>query len=434
MSFTSATLLAIVAVLCALHWASRWQTPRLVLLLAASWLFYGWAHPPSLLLLGASILFNYGWALWLERRRDRGLLALGVALNLSSLVFFKYSNFPHPPGWMPLGISFFTFQVIAYLVDVYRGELKAERSLLVFAVFKSFFAQLIAGPIVRGRDFLPQLRERRVFSWDRFHSGLLLVLIGLFLKSGIADVLGPSVDHAWKRLGTLETNAAWFALYGYSVQLLTDFAGYSIMAVGFGLLFGLELPQNFLHPYGSGSVREFWQRWHVTLSGWLRDYLYIPLGGNRRRAALNRLITMTLGGLWHGSSWNFLLWGFLHGVAMRAEKPIAGWPRWLRMLITFHVVTLLWVFFRAPDLSAAMAFFSRLVAPPFNWQSAVPAEFLVVTAVFLLAQRTLFAEVDSLARGLVPQRLALELLCVAAMIWWLLASASPTRDFIYNVY
>jgi alginate O-acetyltransferase complex protein AlgI len=439
MPFHSATLLALVGGLALLYWLAPWQRVRLGLLLGASLVIYAWRHPPSLALLLGSIAFNYGWGRLLERRPQARLLAIGVGVNLASLLYFKYSAFivaqlplelPPPSPWMPLGISFFTFQVIAYLVDVYRKEIPAERSLLVFAVFKSFFAQLVAGPIVRGKDLLPQLKEKRTLDFGELHSGVVLVLAGLFLKVGVADLLGQHVAHAWADVEGLATNAAWFAVYGYAAQLLADFCGYSTMAVGFGLLFGLKLPANFHHPYGAPTLREFWRRWHITLSLWLRDYLYIPLGGNRRRPELNRLITMTLGGLWHGPSWNFPLWGLLHGLWLWLEQRLPKLPRAVGVFVTFHVVALLWVPFRAPDLRAAVAFAARLFAPPYAWQTNVATQFLVVTFAFLALQGAWFRAFPLERRE--PARW--ELAAAAAMIVWLLGYGSARLDFIYFVF
>ncbi len=439
MLFHNATLLVLVAGLALVHWLVPWQRARLVLLLAGSLVIYGWRHWPSLGLLLGSIAFNYAWGLVLERRPEKRLLAFGVALNLSSLVWFKYAGFivrqlpldvPPPSPWMPLGISFFTFQVIAYLVDVYRKEIAAERSLLVFAVFKSFFAQLVAGPIVRGKDLLPQLRERRALDWGDLHSGVMLVLAGLFLKAGVADLIAPHVDHAWGLGAEVATNVAWLAVYGYAAQLLADFCGYSTMAVGFGLLFGLKLPANFLNPYGAPSLREFWRRWHVTLSMWLRDYLYIPLGGNRRHGGLNLLVTMTLGGLWHGAGWTFVLWGLLHGSLLWVERELPALPKWLGTFVTFHVVVLLWVPFRAPDLGALRVFVGRLFAPPFVWHTNVDTQLVVVTVAFLALQGLWFRAFPLERRE--PARW--ELAAAAAMFVWLLGAGAAKLDFIYFVF
>ncbi|MBL8954795.1 MAG: MBOAT family protein [Myxococcaceae bacterium] len=439
MLFHNATLLVGVSGLAVVHWLVPWQRVRLVLLLSASLVIYGWRHWPSLFMLLASIAFNYAWGRLLEKRPERRLLVFGIVTNLSSLFWFKYAGFfwsmlpvqsAPPPPWLPLGISFFTFQVIAYLVDVYRKEIPAERSLLVFAVFKSLFAQLVAGPIVRGRDLLPQLRERRALDWAQLHSGVLLVLAGLFLKAGVADLLAPHVDHAWGQGVEVATNVAWFAVYGYAAQLLADFCGYSTMAVGFGLVFGLTLPANFVNPYGASSLREFWQRWHVTLSQWLRDYLYIPLGGNRRRPTFNLVVTMTLGGLWHGAGWTYVLWGFMHGVLLWLERTLPKLPRGAGVLVTFHVVALLWVPFRAPDFSALVTFAKRLVAPPYVWATRVDTQFVVVTALFLLLQSVWFRAFPLEKRE--PARW--ELAAAAAMFVWLLGAGVGRVDFIYFVF
>lgn len=455
MLFHSATFLLFVTALVAMYWVAPWQRARLVLLFASSLVFYGWRHWPSVFLLLGSIGVNYALGRLLEARPSRKLLALGVAINLSFLAYFKYGRFvvdqlislsvllghelpqPKMDAWMPLGISFFTFQVVAYLVDVYRKEIPAERSLLVFAVFKSFFAQLVAGPIVRGKDFLPQLRAPVSFELSRLHRGAWLVLCGLFLKVGVADVIGDYVDYAWKVPDTLGINNAWLTVYAYAAQLLADFWGYSTMAVGFALLFGLTLPVNFENPYGSASLREFWTRWHITLSIWLRDYLYISLGGNRvskPRAAFNRLVTMALGGLWHGAGWNFVAWGVLHAAWMElelvTEKLRARWPKWLGVLITFHVVMLLWIPFRAPSMAALGTMLSRMFTAP--WDINTPTQTAVMAFGFLLLQKPLFSLVR--AERADTLRPVAEMALAAAMVWLLLAYGSARQDFIYYVF
>lgn len=422
MVFHSATFLVSVAVLVALYWLAPWQRVRLVLLFTASLVFYGWKHWPSVFLLLGSIGANYVLGLLLERRPTKALLAFGISLNVSFLLYFKY--LPRLDAWAPLGISFFTFQVVAYLVDVYRREIPAERDLLVFAVFKSFFAQLVAGPIVRGREFLPQLREKRSFDAERMHRGAWLILCGLFLKVAVADVIGEYVDFGWRAPTTLGFNNAWLVTYGYAAQLLADFWGYSTMAVGLGHCFGLALPINFDNPYGAASVREFWRRWHITLSSWFRDYVFIPLGGNRRRASFNRLVTMAIAGLWHGAGWNFVLWGSLHGVWMEFERALEKWPRWLRLIITFHVVVLLWLPFRAPSMDAFVHFVTQLFTGHFD--TSMPTQTVVLTIAFLALQKPLFA--------LVNERSRWELALAAFMTWFLLAYGSPKSDFIYYVF
>ena len=455
MLFHSATFLVSVTVLVALYWLSPWHRVRLHLLFVSSLVFYGWRHWPSVFLLLGSIAVNYTLGRLLESRRSKALLAFGVTINLSFLAYFKYGRFavdqlislgallgvqlevPRPDAWMPLGISFFTFQVIAYLVDVYRKEIPAERSLLVFAVFKSFFAQLVAGPIVRGKEFLPQLHGAVPFELARLHRGAWLVLCGLFLKVGVADVLGDYVDYAWKFPETLGINNAWLTIYAYAAQLLADFWGYSTMAVGLALCFGLTLPVNFENPYGASSLRDFWTRWHITLSVWLRDYLYISLGGNRvskGRAAFNRLVTMALGGLWHGAGWNYVIWGVLHAAWMDLEmvtqKFRARWPKWLGVVITFHVVVFLWIPFRAPSLAALGTMLLRLVSAP--WDINTPTQTAVMTLGFLVLQKPLFSLVRA-ERADTLKPLA-EVALAAAMVWLLLAYGSARQDFIYYVF
>lgn len=395
MLFNSFVFAALLCVTFALFWALPWQRARLVVLLVASFVFYAWSHPPSALLLLATIGVNYGLARAQEARRSKGLLAVTVALNLSVLAWFKYAAFAteqwnalfgtwahvDPPSrFLPLGISFFTFQIVAYQADVYRGTIAAERSLLVFAVFKSFFAQLIAGPIVRAKEFLPQLHTRARFDVDRTARGVFLVLVGLSLKTGIADVLAQFADDGFKRVPAITTNEAWLSLFAYGFQLFTDFWGYSTVAVGVGLLFGLELPMNFDAPYTADSLQGFWRRWHVTLSFWFRDYLYVPLGGNRAHHARNLLVTMSLAGLWHGAAWSFVFWGFFHGLWQVLESKT---KKKLGRVGTFLGVMLLWVLFRAPSLTVALAYYGRLLLPPYTWSPRI-SEILVIWLLFVL--------------------------------------------------
>src|SRR4051812_49011916 len=374
MLFTAPAFFVLLAAAVALPWAPPWQRARLFVLLGASFYFYAFHHWPSLFLLIGFIFFNYTAALAQERYRHRALLPIAISVNLLALGWFKYAAFiaeivqlvvrvpvPHPPVFLPLGISFFTFQVVAYQIDVHRREITAETSLLRFAVFKCFFAQLVAGPIVRAHAFLPQLREKRKFDAEGFHHGLFLLAAGLALKIGVADVLVQFVKQSFDSAGTLATTDAWTGIYAFAFQLYADFWGYSTMAVGIGLLFGLELPLNFHTPYGSGSLQEFWRRWHVTLSTWFRDYLYIPLGGNRRHAGWNLLVTMGVAGLWHGAGFTFVIWGLAHGAWLWLERKLSlPLPRWLKIALVFHGVCLLWVFFRAPDLRVAASYLSRL--------------------------------------------------------------------------
>ena len=442
-----------------LHWALPWQRARLWLVFAASLTFYAWRHWPSVFLLLGTIAFNYLLARALERRRTKALLALGLAANLAVLGWFKYAAFalqnlaalgravglelaePKVDAWLPLGISFFTFQVMAYLVDVWRGQLAAERSLLVFAVFKGFLGQLVAGPIVKGAVLFPQLREKRRFEPELLHQGAFLVLAGLSLKLAVADALRPYVDRVYAAPEQATTLEAWLALYGYAAQLFADFWGYSTVAVGVGLLFGLKLPFNFELPYLATSLQAFWRRWHVTLSAWFRDYLYVPLGGGRRRAFRNRVLTMTLAGLWHGASWNFVLWGFFHGLWLALEQAAvkrnpAGPPSRARSaaraVLVFHGVALLWVLFRAPELASAAHLYRALWPWPATAPTGLPPQWPLWLALFAVAQHPL----DRLVRGgrFLELRPAWQLALSALLLWLMAAYAGAPADFIYFVF
>lgn len=455
MLFNSLTFLLLLLPTLALYWVLPWHAGRLAVLFCASILFYGYHHWPSVFLLLFTIAFNYFVARCQVRKPSRALLIGAVAVNLSLLGWFKYAAFiadnvnallqgfgvswavPIPPVFLPLGISFFTFQVVAYQVDVYRKEVAAETSLARFAVFKCYFPQLIAGPIVRAKDFLPQLKEKRVFRPEQFHQGLWLFLAGMALKIGVADVLAQFANEAFKNPDSLSTLSAWTSLYAYAFQLYADFWGYSTMAVGLAACFGLVLPLNFDTPYASQSLQEFWRRWHITLSIWFRDYVYIPLGGNRRHRDFNLLLTMTLAGLWHGAGWNFILWGFLHGSWLAVERRFqvtttqTPWKSILRILLVFHGVCLLWVLFRAPNLSVASHYFLRL----FAWSSSsakVPGILLGWLILFAMLQKPLawtFIEVR-FARAPLGWQWVLSILAWSLILGY----AGAQVDFIYFTF
>ncbi|WP_213742383.1 MBOAT family protein [Bradyrhizobium sp. dw_411] len=373
--------------------AARRHSPRagILVLAGASLFFYGAWRPVYLLLLLASVGVNFGLGLRMEdplRRRAIGIS--GVALNLALLCYFKYTNFildslnaltgaplPFVNIILPLGISFFTFQQIAYLVDVMRGA-RVERDIVSYTLFVSFFPHLIAGPLVHHAEMIPQFKRGRTGRSSVLAArGLAIFAAGLFKKIVIADNLAQFVSPVFAHLdagGGVTTSWAWLATSAYTLQIYFDFSGYSDMAVGLALLFGIRLPVNFRSPYKATSIVDFWRRWHITLSRFLRDYLYIPLGGNRLgeiRRYLNLLVTMLLGGLWHGAGWNFLIWGGLHGLYLcinhlwqawrggRASKSglfvkIVSWA------ITFVAVVLAWVFFRAKTLGGAWQMLSSL--------------------------------------------------------------------------
>ncbi|MEQ8708379.1 MAG: MBOAT family protein [Rhodospirillales bacterium] len=363
--------------------------PLLAVLLVVSLFFYGYWNADYLWLLAGSVVFNYGCGELLRRYPGKGLLAVGVTFNILLLGIFKYTGFLvseigdlFHTGWsapdilLPLAISFFTFQQIAYLVDCYRGQAEGSGGLLEYAVFVSFFPQLIAGPIVRHSDVAPQFRSRLGgrFSSPLMATGITLFVLGLFKKIVIADSLAPMADRAF---GIVESGTllslfeAWAGLMAFTLQIYFDFSGYTDMALGLAAMFGISLPMNFRSPYKAQSIIDFWRRWHITLSTFLRDYVYIPLGGSRgasRRRYVNLLIVMLIGGLWHGAGWTFVLWGGAHGLMLCLNhlwiRSAVAWrpalPRWAGWVFTFIGVALAWVLFRAETLPGASAMYASL--------------------------------------------------------------------------
>lgn len=350
-------------------------------LVIANLVFYAWWNSAYLLLLMISVLFNYSLGSELGRMHRKGsiraarvVLTFGIAANLGALGYFKYAdflmeNYATATGGshvalnilLPLAISFFTFQQIAYLVDSYRGQ-TLEYDLMNYALFVSFFPQLIAGPIVHHSEMMRQFGDSRNHRMipGNITVGLIIFAIGLFKKVAIADTFATWADAGFDGTGPLDFFGAWAASLSYTFQLYFDFSGYCDMAYGAAMLFNIRLPLNFLSPYKSLDIQDFWRRWHITLGRFLRDYVYIPLGGNRAgeaRVLGNLIVTFTLGGLWHGASWMFVIWGLMHGVALAAHRVwrSAGlrMPRPLAWLVTFLFVNLAWVFFRATDMASA---------------------------------------------------------------------------------
>ncbi len=387
MLFNSSAFVVFLAVTLASYWALPWLALRRVLLVVASLLFYAWWDYRFLALIAYVTLVAYGAARLLEAKPNRGraIVALTVALQLGQLAVFKYTNFLVAgvgdlaalagSGWqprkfdilLPIGISFYTFHGISYVVDVYRGKLERAQRLVVVALYIVFFPQLVAGPIVRANVFIPQTeRLARLESRDLI-AGVKLVTIGLICKSVFADRLAPLVDAIFAQPARYDNATLASAAFGFYAQIYFDFVGYSTMAIGISRLFGFTLPKNFDFPYRAASITDFWRRWHISLSTWLRDYLYIPLGGNRHGKVAqyrNLFVTMLLGGLWHGASYNFVLWGGLHGLALAGHKlfadrfPAEGAARGRRYarlfagwLLTQSFVLAAWVPFRAASFS-----------------------------------------------------------------------------------
>ena len=437
---------------------------RNVLLLVASYFFYAQWNWRFLGLIVVSTCVDYviGRLLDDEQRRHRGaLLATSMIVNLGILGAFKYANFfldsfdqmasrfgleassPAIDVLLPVGISFYTFQTMSYTIDVYRGRLAPVRSFLTFATFVAYFPQLVAGPIERARDLLPQIEEPRSRP-DRttIESGIGLILLGLVKKVVLADGIAGVADRAFQDPGGISWIAAVAGVLAFAVQIYGDFSGYTDIARGVSRLLGIELTLNFTQPYLSRNITEFWRRWHITLSNWLRDYLYIPLGGNRkgpRRTYVNLMTTMLLGGLWHGASWNFVLWGGIHGLLLVLHRLFLGgrvtdaplvWRDAPRVLATATAVCLAWIPFRAAGFGDTVDVVRALAFQGGTWS----ASDVVVTAVLL----GMMLAIDLLARRAVlrPQLLAARpqlsgALVTASLLAVVLFSGGAPRPFVY---
>ncbi len=375
---------------------------RHLVLTLTSYLFYGWANPLFVPLLLASTAIDYLAGLVMaghpafigpdgarrHARPARAALVLSICSNLTLLGFFKYYNFGAEnldalaqwmglPAWglgtlkvtLPLGISFYTFQSMSYAIDVYRGDAAPIRNFVDFACFVSMFPQLVAGPIVRFSEVADQLRFR-THTTTKFARGIAFFSLGLAKKVLLANPCGKIADLAFDA-GSLGVLDAWYGAAAYAFQIYFDFSGYSDMAIGLGLMFGFMFAKNFDSPYRAQSITEFWHRWHISLSTWLRDYLYVPLGGNRKgpaRTYVNLFVVMLLGGLWHGAAWNFVIWGGLHGAMLALERfrgktaLYGALPAPLRVAATFAIVLVAWVFFRATDVPHAMRYLGDMLA------------------------------------------------------------------------
>jgi alginate O-acetyltransferase complex protein AlgI len=399
----------------ALSWAlmkRQWAWKPFIL--ASSYVFYAAANPLFCLLLGGMTLGNQGAAKLMQRtasdRARKRIVVAAVVLDLGTLGVFKYYGFfaeeinsllddvglglplPLAAIALPVGISFIVFQAISYSVDVYR-RLIEPASTIDFSLYLSFFPHLVAGPIVRAREFIPQLAKPRDPSKVAVGAGICLIVIGLVKKVAIADYLARQVvDPVFGVPQAFSAPDVLLASYAYAVQIFCDFSGYTDIAIGLALLMGFVFPQNFDRPYRARTFREFWRRWHMTLSRFLRDFLYIPLGGSRGgklKTARNLMLTMILGGLWHGAAWGFVLWGTIHGGALVIENVFrerVKWspPAWLKWVLVFHIVVLAWIPFRAPDLTLAGSFLGRLAhwGPATLW--SVP---VVLVIAFVIASQ-----------------------------------------------
>lgn len=449
---------------------------RLWVCLVGSCIFYAWWDWRFLGLLAVSIAVDYTLGLLLERDSTpevrKRLVTLSIVVNLSFLGFFKYFNFfagsltriTEPLGLhgsyttlhiiLPVGISFYVFKTMSYTIDVYRRTERAERDLLLFATFVVFFPELVAGPIVRASRMLPQLRITQRFDYARTLDGLSLMAAGYVRKVVIADSIAPLVDVRFASPGAYGPLSLLIAVYLYAFQIYCDFSGYSDIAIGLARVFGFDFGINFARPYLAESFSGFWSRWHISLSTWLRDYLYIPLGGSRGGQLLtyrNLMLTMLLGGLWHGANWTFVVWGALHGTYLVIERMLAApahalrarmrIPQWLatgaEIFLVFNLTCLAWIFFRAPTFAVAWQVLHGIVAGGAFSVAAVEQKFLIVRAVILCAGLMGIEAIREFNPGVFVRRFHAEnpwlrMSFVAGCLWLLALGGSFTgANFIY---
>jgi len=469
-SFVSVSFAALYIVAVVLRATTRTTNAAYVAgLLVLSWIFYAWHVPWYIVLLLFSTSLDYVAARLIAAtppsavRTRRALLVTSVAMNLGLLGYFKYagfllesfaelsgrSNFTIPEIVLPIGISFYTFQSMSYTVDVYRGDIPVEKSLLRLACYISFFPQLVAGPIVRASTFLYQFERRRRLCWRVFAEGAYLIIRGLFLKVVVADNLGQIVDAHWGKAaaGEAPPMVALSVLVFFAGQLYCDFAGYTDIARGLGYQLGFRLPINFNAPYLAATFTDFWRRWHITLSTWFRDYLYIPLGGNRQgraRAYVNLILVMLVAGLWHGANWTFVLWGALHGTAIALERALgfARGPRTrLASIVWYPLVQMTWILslgmFRAADAAQG----GRVIRNAIAGLAALPTAGIAVPSghglitmgwwftlpVVALHVRALLTE----RWGVRPPSTYEKVIYAGAMVAAILTLYTTTRQFIY---
>jgi alginate O-acetyltransferase complex protein AlgI len=493
MLFNSYTFIAFFIVMLVLHnLPFSWKTKKINLLIA-SYAFYAAWNPPFILLLWLSTVVDFfvGRALYKETNAAKKKLLLVISLigNLGMLCFFKYGTFlldnfvtlvsaigfdfhPAKPGIiLPAGISFYTFTTLCYTIDMYKKHSEPVKNLLDFSLFVTFFPHLVAGPIVRPPQLVPQFETERRATQQQLLNGLLLLSLGLFMKVVLADgMLSGAANDVFGFKGNLPALDAWMGVLAFSGQIFFDFAGYSTCAIGVAMSLGFVLPQNFLYPYAAIGFSDFWKRWHITLSQWLRDYLYIPLGGNRKgetRTYINLMLTMLLGGLWHGASWTFAVWGALHGIYLCAERFIQSryafntaavaeinavnkvknirasvipfsftnkaTRRFMMAMLTFFLVNVAWVFFRAEDFTAAGKLLFSMFGLNNNGAALLPTiEIIKVTAVTVGLIATHWFMRDSSISQLVKKTKW----WIVAIVWSLLLfaivlSQKSSDSFIY---
>ena len=468
MLFNSLSFVLFLIIVLILYYAPllSWTNKKRMLLLS-SYVFYGMWNPPLIILLWISTMVDWtaGKQLHVEDRpavRKMWLL-LSMFVNLGFLAFFKYGDFllenfialANAAGFeyqpykmdiiLPMGISFYTFQTMSYTIDLYQKKIKPARTFLDFALYVTFFPQLVAGPIVRAKDLITQFYEPKKASTEQFIWGLFLLTLGLFQKVVLADVmLSGTSDAVFSPGQTLSFLDAWTGTLAFSGQIFFDFAGYSTCAIGIALMLGIILPDNFMYPYASLGFSDLWKRWHISLSSWLKDYLYIPLGGNRHgitRMYAALMITMLLGGLWHGAAWTFIVWGGLHGIYLILERlqkqylpfKITKWNGIFLAFITFTCVNITWVFFRAREFETAWSMIKSMfylnpegaeILPTFQ----IIQVLTVVTLLFLTHWGMRNTNVKEVASKMSPVLLGVGW---AVMIFFILIAQGTGEQFIY---
>lgn len=424
-------------------------------LLACSYLFYGWWNPLYLVLIAWSTTVDYSMVALMARSRNRGFwLSLSVINNLMLLGFFKYGAFvadnlnhffssvgisyslPHPNVLLPVGISFYVFQSLSYTIDFYRGKIEKEKSFIRYATFVSLFPQLVAGPVERAGNLLPQLRKKVTLTWGDVSDGLSLFLVGLFKKVALADYLALYVDRAYDVPEQFGGTTLLFATFAFGWQIYFDFSGYTDMARGIGRMIGIRLMLNFNNPYLAKGLGEFWNRWHISLSSWFKDYVYIPLGGNRKGSVAtyrNMALTMLISGLWHGAAWTFVIWGGLHALGRFATRELERTtfyrtriPGFAKQMLVFAFVTFAWIFFRAASLDDALLIVTKIFTE--GWSD--PEFPLLMLSLILSVWAYQFA-VESRFRSVLlaaPVRVGL---AVGMILYLALFSSGSSQPFIY---
>ena len=463
MIFNSIEFLPFIIIFFIFFFVLPWKQNKIFICLL-SYFFYSSFNPSYLILLIFSTLVDYFCAkkIYNSNKNKFHWLILSLSANLGVLFFFKYgkfflenlenilsiinltNNFSIPDFILPVGISFYTFQTLSYSIDVYRGKIKPT-NFLDFTLFVSFFPQLVAGPIIRAKDFLPQLVRRTILTFKRLNLGLFLIICGLFKKIVIADSIAPLVNDIFANPQIFSSVDHALAVLGFTIQIYCDFSGYSDIAIGLALLMGFKIKKNFNYPYLSSSLREFWKRWHISLSTWIRDYVYIPLGGNRKgniRHSLNLVGVMSLFGLWHGASWMFLLWGALHGILLVIENQFRkiidffhisikfGFIlKSLKILFVFYIVSLNWIFFRAESFDKSLIFLKSYTSL-FQWKYNLVTNKSLLALVFLFI---CFGILVHIKKSFIKTKInnIFYSIVAAIMLFFILTSWNSNNAFIY---